>query len=60
MIALWVYIKPKKFGFDIFNGSCKNNQKVKIRDNDPVGHSAAGKKKKYIPYAFPRLEGALS
>ena len=53
MIALWVYIRPKKFGFDIFNGSCKNNQKVKIRDNDPVGHSAAGKKKNIYHTRFP-------
>ena len=44
MIALWVYIKPKKFGFDIFYGFWENDQKLKMRNNAPLGHWSAGTK----------------
>ena len=50
MIALWVYIKPKKFGFDIFYGFWENDQKLKIRNNAPLGHWAAGTGAKFRTY----------
>jgi len=50
MVALWVYIKPKKFGFDTSIRFCMNDQKVKIRNNAPVGHSSAGTGAKFRTY----------
>ena len=44
MVVLQVYIKPKKFGFDIFYGFWENDQKLKMRNNAPLGHWSAGTK----------------
>ena len=33
MVALWVYIKPHKFGFKNSNSFCKNLKMAKIRNN---------------------------
>ena len=42
LVVLQVYIKAKKIGFHIFNGFWENDQKVKIRNNAPVGHCSTG------------------